>query len=134
VAMKVVAYSNFRKKAFWKKMKSPSSMRNGRFHPSKCRGKVQKMEVLYTHSPKIQGQSPNFLTTPKKKKVNQKIAKKGGGRELPVVYQTTGHDRRATSSRLPLLRGCPKCPPCKIFLLLPAHLFLHMWSTLASWL
>jgi hypothetical protein len=23
-------------------MKSPSSMRNGRFHPPKCRGKVQK--------------------------------------------------------------------------------------------
>jgi hypothetical protein len=24
-------------------MKSPSSMKNGRFHPSKCRGKVQKI-------------------------------------------------------------------------------------------
>jgi hypothetical protein len=24
-------------------MKSPNSMRNGRFHPSKCRSKVQKM-------------------------------------------------------------------------------------------
>jgi hypothetical protein len=38
--MKVLVYSNFRKK--WKKMKSPSSMRNGRFHPSKYRGKVPK--------------------------------------------------------------------------------------------
>jgi hypothetical protein len=25
-------------------MKSPSSMRNGRFHPPKCRSKVQKIE------------------------------------------------------------------------------------------
>jgi hypothetical protein len=28
-------------------------MRNGRFHPPKCKGKLQKMEVLYTHSPKM---------------------------------------------------------------------------------
>jgi hypothetical protein len=34
-------------------MKTPSSMRNGRFHPSKCRGKVQKMGLLYIHSPKM---------------------------------------------------------------------------------
>jgi hypothetical protein len=25
-------------------------MRNGRFHPSKCRGKVQKMGVLYNNT------------------------------------------------------------------------------------
>jgi hypothetical protein len=30
-------------------MKSPSSMRIGRFHTSKCRGKLQKMGVLYKH-------------------------------------------------------------------------------------
>jgi hypothetical protein len=40
--MKVLVYSSVSKNKFWKKMKSPSSMRNGRFHPSKCRGKVQK--------------------------------------------------------------------------------------------
>jgi hypothetical protein len=40
-------------------------MRNGRFHPPKYRGKVQKMGVLYTHSPKISGPSPNFLIKPK---------------------------------------------------------------------
>jgi hypothetical protein len=39
--MKVLVYFNFREKNIWKKMKSPSSMRNGRFHPSKYRGKVQ---------------------------------------------------------------------------------------------
>jgi hypothetical protein len=41
--MKVLVYFNFSKKS-WKKMKSPSSMRNREFHPSKCRGKVQKSE------------------------------------------------------------------------------------------
>jgi hypothetical protein len=39
--MKVLVYSNFSQKN-WKKKKSPSSMRNRRFHPSKCRGKIQK--------------------------------------------------------------------------------------------
>jgi hypothetical protein len=52
-------------------------MRNGRFHSSKCRGKVQKMGVLYTHSPKMLGPSPNFLITPKiKSNQIKKIAKK----------------------------------------------------------
>jgi hypothetical protein len=32
-------------------------MRNGRFNTSKCRGKLQKMGVLYTHSPKMLGSS-----------------------------------------------------------------------------
>jgi hypothetical protein len=49
-----------------KKMKSPSSMKNGRFHTSKCRGNLQKMEVLYTHSSKLPGPPSNFLITPKK--------------------------------------------------------------------
>jgi hypothetical protein len=34
-------------------MKSPSSMRNGRFYAPKYMGKLQKMGVLYTHSPKM---------------------------------------------------------------------------------
>jgi hypothetical protein len=56
--MKVHVYSNFSKK-FGKigKMKFPSSMKNGRFHLPKCRDKLQKMGVLYTHSPKILGPS-----------------------------------------------------------------------------
>jgi hypothetical protein len=50
-----------------KKIKSPSSKRNGRFHPSKCRGdKVQKIGVLYTHSSKMLSPSANFLIAPKK--------------------------------------------------------------------
>jgi hypothetical protein len=65
-------------------MKSPSSMRIGRFYPSKCRGKVQKMRVLYTHSLKLPGPSPSFLIIPiflifffKTKKIEKG---RGGGR------------------------------------------------------
>jgi hypothetical protein len=36
-------YSKFFLNKIWKKIKSPSSMRNGRFNPLKCRGKVQKI-------------------------------------------------------------------------------------------
>jgi hypothetical protein len=43
INMKVLVYSNFSKNKIWKKMKSSSSMRNGRFHLPKCRGKVQKI-------------------------------------------------------------------------------------------
>ena len=50
-------------------------MRNGRFPPSKCRGKVQKMGVLYTHFPKTLGP---FFITPKKKLKNVKDMEKKG--------------------------------------------------------
>jgi hypothetical protein len=66
VDMKILMYSNFSKR-IWKKMKSSSSMRNGRFHPPKCRGKVPKMGVLYTRSPKIPSPSPNFYKYKRKK-------------------------------------------------------------------
>jgi hypothetical protein len=53
-------------------------MKNGRLHSPKCRGKVQKMGVLYTHSPKMPGPSPNFLIIPKKKiKIKIKNLEKG---------------------------------------------------------
>jgi hypothetical protein len=42
VDMKVQVYSKFSNNKIWKKMKSPSSMRNGKFHPPKCRGKLPK--------------------------------------------------------------------------------------------
>jgi hypothetical protein len=38
VDMKVQVYSKFRKNKIWKKIKSPTSMRNGRFNTSKCNG------------------------------------------------------------------------------------------------
>jgi hypothetical protein len=53
--MKVLVYSNFGQKN-WKKMKFPSSMRNGNFHPSKYRGKVQK-----TGEKTLKGLSSNLL-------------------------------------------------------------------------
>jgi hypothetical protein len=69
---------NLAKSKISKKVKSPNSMRNGRFDTSKCRGKLEKMGVLCTHSPK----SPSpFPKLPKKnlKKIQkiQKIQKKG---------------------------------------------------------
>jgi hypothetical protein len=35
-------------------------MNFGRISTSKCRGKLQKKGVLYTHSPKALGHFPNF--------------------------------------------------------------------------
>jgi hypothetical protein len=43
VDMKVHVYFKFFLNKIWKKMKPPSSLRIGRFHPSKYRGKVQKI-------------------------------------------------------------------------------------------
>jgi hypothetical protein len=61
VDMKVQVYSNFRRKNS-KIIKSPCSMRNERFYTPKCRGKVQRMEVLYMHPPKNPMQGPlNFF-------------------------------------------------------------------------
>jgi hypothetical protein len=71
--MKVLGYSNLSKKKIWKKIKSPSSIRNGRFHPPKCWGKLQKKGVLYTHSPKRPGP---FLKLPKKNIKKRKKEKK----------------------------------------------------------
>jgi hypothetical protein len=46
----------------WQMVKSPLSMNFGRISTSKCRGKLQKMGVLYIHSPKSPGP---FLKLPK---------------------------------------------------------------------
>jgi hypothetical protein len=54
-------------------MESPISMRNGTFNTSKCRGKLQKMGVLYTHSPK--SRSPFSILPKKQVKKILKIAK-----------------------------------------------------------
>jgi hypothetical protein len=35
-------------------------MKNGRFNTSKCRSKLQKMGVMYTHSPKRPGPFPKL--------------------------------------------------------------------------
>jgi hypothetical protein len=41
--MEVQVYSKFSKNKIWKKIKSPTSMRNGRFNTSKYKGKLQKI-------------------------------------------------------------------------------------------
>jgi hypothetical protein len=58
--MKVQVWTKFSKKQLWKKVKSPLSMNFGRISTSKCRGKLQKMGVLYTHSLKSPGPSPKL--------------------------------------------------------------------------
>jgi hypothetical protein len=60
VDMKVQVWTKFSKKKLWKKEKSPFSMNFGRISTSKCRGKLQKMGVLYTHSLKSPGPSPKL--------------------------------------------------------------------------
>jgi hypothetical protein len=71
--MKVQVYSKFGKNKISKKVKSPNSMRNGRFDTSKYRGKLEKMGVLCTHSPKSPGPFPKL---PIKKLKKKKIPKK----------------------------------------------------------
>ena len=52
VDMKVQVNSNFRIYFFLEKVQSPLSMNFERISTSKCSCKLQKMGVLYTHSPK----------------------------------------------------------------------------------
>jgi hypothetical protein len=75
VDMKVHEYSKFRKNKISKKVKSINSMENGRFDTSKYRGKLEKMGVLCTHSPKSPGPFPK-LPIKKLKKINN-FQKKG---------------------------------------------------------
>jgi hypothetical protein len=56
-------------------------MRNGRLNTSKCRGKLQKMEVLYTHLPKCQAHPHN--TKKKGKKKSKKCKKRGAAGKDP---------------------------------------------------
>jgi hypothetical protein len=70
-------------------------MKNGRFHPPKCRSKLQKMGVLCTHSPKCQAHPHN---TKKKWKKMPKFPKKG---VQPTICQTAGHGLQATADRRP---------------------------------
>jgi hypothetical protein len=58
--MKVQVWTKFGKNKLWKKVKSPLPMNFGRISTSKCRGKLQKMGVLYTHSLKSPGPSPKL--------------------------------------------------------------------------
>jgi hypothetical protein len=89
VDMKVHEYSKFRKNKISKKVKSINSMENGRFDTSKYRGKLEKMGVLCTHSPKSPGPFPKL---PIKKLKKKKIPKKRDQVDL-VQVSTRGRHR-----------------------------------------
>ena len=110
VDMKVQVYSNFSKKNLWKKIKSPSFIKNGRFYPPNYRGKVQKMGVLYTPSPQMPSPSPNTKNLKFKKKNPKKLEIRGVCRKLPTVKQIAGSNQLATSSHPPTLHGYPNPP------------------------
>jgi hypothetical protein len=68
-------------------MKSPNSMRNGRFHPPKCRDKVQKMGVAIHPFFQIARPIPKYPHNTKiNKSINQKIGKKTGGRRSSLQF------------------------------------------------
>jgi hypothetical protein len=108
--MKVHVYSKLKKNKISKKIKSPNFMRNGRFDTSKCRGKLEKMGVLYTHSPKMSGISSKL---PPKKKLKKKKPK-----NLKTV--TRQWDRLMAGGR-PAVARWPRAG--SILLLLRPHFF-----------
>jgi hypothetical protein len=127
VDLKVQVYSNFRKNKISKKVNSPNSMRNGRFSTSKCRGKLEKMGVLCTHSTKSPG--PISKLSIKNLKKIKKIPKKRDQAD-PV------QGRPATSGRPPAAGrhldrvGLPLF--FEFFFCTVLH-FWSKWSTLAGW-
>jgi hypothetical protein len=111
VDMKVQVYSKFSKNKIPKKVKSPNFMRNGRFHTSKCRRKLEKMGALCTHSPKSPGPIPKL---PKKKNSKKKFQKSWNS--LRRVR------RRPTAGGRPLVAGQPKDPD-------PQSMTTSRWTT-----
>jgi hypothetical protein len=89
----------------WKKIKSPSSMRNGRFHPPKCKGKLQKMGLLYTHFSKRTGISQ---TSQKKFKNNNNFS------SFPPLFAQVVR----TLFPLKVLVPCKKCSWFKIVIMI----------------
>ena len=54
-------------------------MKSGRFHLPKCRGKVQRMRVMYTHSSIMPSPSSNFFIAQKNKlKKIKRLENRGG--------------------------------------------------------
>jgi hypothetical protein len=78
VDMKVHVYSKFSKNKISKKVKSPNSMRNGRFDTSKLGGSLKKWVYCAPILPKALAHSPNFQKKIQKNIKNSK--KKGPGR------------------------------------------------------
>jgi hypothetical protein len=100
--MKVQVYSKFSKNKIWKKMKSPSSMRNGRFDTPKYRVKVQKMGVLNIHPQR----SPGLCKMQRPlKNIYFKFPKKIQKKPSPYLYRWQPAATRswATKGRRPLV-------------------------------
>jgi hypothetical protein len=122
VDMKVQVYSKFRKNKISKEVKSPNSMRNGRFDTSKWRGKLEKMGVLCTHSPKSPGPIPKLLIKnwPKcsrKLQKNKKIQKKRTKQTLSRCWPEVG--RRPAVARRPRVDAWIGLA-CPFFFVLPS--------------
>jgi hypothetical protein len=86
-------------------------MRNGTFNTSKCRGKLQKMEVLYIHFPKSSSPFPNLPKKKKKKRIVWPIQVSTCGRpwvdnpgSLTSGHQTAG-DQWSGFGRLAVTRS-----------------------------
>jgi hypothetical protein len=60
-------------------------MRNGRFHTSKCRGKLEKMGALCSHSPK----SPSPFPKLPKQKFSKKLEQFIEGQALASSWRAT---------------------------------------------
>jgi hypothetical protein len=89
-------------------MKSPSSMRNGRFHPFKYRCKVQKMGVLYPPSFQNAKPIPKLVKTSKKKKKKRK----DGGRWADKGSSSQTIKLWAMAGEWPPVTGRPRFPNC----------------------
>jgi hypothetical protein len=122
-------------------VKSPLSMNFGRISTSKCRGKLQKMGVLYAHSPKSPRLFPkllkiHFLKIKKFQKNwdNQRGA--GVDQWSPPAGRRPRAGWRPAVTRRPRVDAwtCRAIPIFLEFFLLPALHFLHKWSTLSHWL
>jgi hypothetical protein len=119
-------------------------MTNGRFHTPKCRGNLQKMEVLYTHP--LRSPGPCYMQVPLNYyflSSHKKIQKNGGSGNLASRTRLRPAGRLVTigrrGSRWPAVTDhvCMGFPllhhPTSFFLPLTSKI-LHMWSTLPHWL
>jgi hypothetical protein len=86
VDMNVQVWTKLSKNKIPKKIKSPNFMKNGNFHTSKCRGKLEKMGALCTHSPKSPGPFP-------------KLPKKKNSKKVGIVCVGLGIDLRPASDQ-----------------------------------
>jgi hypothetical protein len=105
-------------------------MKNGTFNTSKCRGKLQKMGVLYTHPPKSPGP---FSILPKKKVKykNKKLQKMGVPQTIKDCAAVGGRLRAPDRRLATLVHGPPFLYTMHFFFKSPPP--GHFWSTLFHW-